>query len=146
MILNSTDRFYSVTKKVICRSIFYLMNNIFLFLLYIKTSTCHLSLRLCPTALRILDQKITFLPRVPAELRAPRAPPDPHGRVTCEPHNRFLFLSRIYISIPEFFSASGGETSRVCSPRGEQRETVRCIGRQWVVLVRGGEIIRWKEK
>jgi hypothetical protein len=29
MILNSTDRFYSVTKKVICRSIFYLMNNIF---------------------------------------------------------------------------------------------------------------------
>jgi hypothetical protein len=31
-----------------------------------------------------------------SRLSAPRAPPDPHACVTCEPHNRFLFLSRIY--------------------------------------------------
>jgi hypothetical protein len=88
----------------------------------------------------------TFLPRVPAELRAPRAPPDPHGRrVTCEPHNRFLFLSRIY-PFRKFLTASEGENPRVCSPRGEQRKTVRRIGRPSVVLVRVGEIIRWKIK
>jgi len=81
----------------------YLVNNLS-FSFYIQTGdlTCdqYVSLPLSATVphLRLLlTKRLTFLPRVPAELRAPRAPPDPHGRrVTCEPHNRFLFLSRIY--------------------------------------------------
>lgn len=66
-------------------------------------------------------------PRDRAELRAPRAPPEPHGRVTCGPHNRFLFLSR-YIHSGISYS-QWGRDSRVYCPRGEHRKTDRRIRR-----------------